>query len=81
MSRGEVGLSPAVACPATRYARPHTWRADAGADLVGYGRPDHGVTVWLGRCARCGAALLAVRRLIGDPDPAGPLFDVTGAEL
>jgi hypothetical protein len=68
-------------CPRSANDRPHTWRAGDTADLVGYGQPDHGLSVALGRCQRCGVPLLAVEALTGDELGGGRLYEARGAEL
>ena len=55
-------VRPAATCPG-RPGRDHRWVVDGDtADLLAYGRPDHGVAVWLVRCDTCGIALLSLGR-------------------
>ena len=42
-------------CQRSAGEAPHTWQPGDSADLVSYGDPDHGLSVWLGRCPRGGA--------------------------
>lgn len=79
--RTDITLAPAVACPKSGYTRAHTWEPGDLADLVSYGNPDHGLTVRLGRCQRCGVALLAVEALGTEPHPAAPFYEIPGAVL
>ena len=78
--RVDLAITPAILCPATRYTRPHTVVLDDRADLVDYGTPDHGVTVRLGRCRHCTAALLAIDPYMSD-HAACLLYEMTGARL
>jgi hypothetical protein len=71
----------AGACPRSAGDRPHTWQPGDTADLVGYGHPDHGLTVALGRCRFCGTPLLAVETLTGEDLGGGRLYEARGAEL
>ena len=68
-------------CPRAADERAHTWEPGDSADLVSYGQPDHGLTVYLGRCRYCGAALLAVDRLTADGPTGRPWYEALGAEL
>ena len=52
--------------PAVRRGRPHTWQSGDSADLISLGTPDHGVSVYLGRCRSCAVPLLAVTTLSED---------------
>jgi hypothetical protein len=79
MSR--IDLRRAGACPGSNAARRHEWRAGELADLVTYGQPDHGVTVRLGHCGRCGVPLLRVEPLSDDTPAKGAFFEAKGAEL
>jgi hypothetical protein len=68
-------------CPRSAQDGPHVWEPGDTADLVSYGDPDHGLTVWLGRCERCTVPLLAITPLdAGDADGA-PWYEAGGAEL
>jgi hypothetical protein len=68
-------------CPRSAGDRPHTWRYGDQADLVSYGDPDHGLSVWLGRCQYCAVALLAVTPLDADCSDRAPRYEATGAKL
>ncbi len=68
-------------CPQSAEGRPHTWQSSDSADLISVGMPDHGVTVYLGRCRYCVVPLLAVARLSEDRRGAGPVLEVHGAQL
>jgi hypothetical protein len=81
MSPRHLAITPAVVCPASRYPLPHVWVPGDAADLLDYGNPDLGFTVRLGRCRYCSTALLALDPYTNDRDPAGPLYEVTGARL
>ena len=75
-------LTVAVAgrCPRSAGRRAHTWQSGDSADLISLGTPDHGVTVYLGRCRYCLMPLLAVARLSEDRRGAGPVLEVHGAQ-
>ena len=66
-------------CPQSADGRPHTWQSGASADLISFGAPDHGVTVYLGRCRSCAVALLTVTPLSEDRRSGGPILEVHGA--
>lgn len=68
-------------CPQSADRRAHTWQSGDSADLISVGTPDHGVTVYLGRCRYCGVPLLAVARLSEDRRGADPVLEVHGAQL
>jgi hypothetical protein len=68
-------------CPRTPGDRPHTWQPGDCADLVSYGHPDHGLSVWLGRCQHCTLPLLAITPLDADTPDRAPRYEVPGAEL
>jgi hypothetical protein len=68
-------------CPRSADGRPHTWQSGDSADLISVGTPDHGVTVYLGRCRYCVVPLLAVARLSQDHHGASPILEVHGARL
>ncbi|MGQ0719324.1 MAG: hypothetical protein ACT4NP_18820 [Pseudonocardiales bacterium] len=78
-----TALTVAVACPCPRSAdsRPHTWQPGASADLVSFGAPDHGLSVYLGWCRYCAVALLAVVPLSEEIHSGGPFLEVPGAKL
>jgi hypothetical protein len=62
VTRHAFPVRPAAGCP-RRANKGHRFVPDGdSADLLAYGRPDHGVTVFLGRCQDCGIALLSVGR-------------------
>jgi hypothetical protein len=67
-------------CPQSTEGRPHTWQSGDSADLIGFGTPDHGVTVYLGRCRYCVMPLLTVTRLSEDRRGAGSVLEVHGAQ-
>jgi hypothetical protein len=66
-------------CPHSAEGRPHTWQSGASADLISFGAPDHGVTVYLGRCRSCAVALLTVTPLSEDRCGGGWVLEVHGA--
>ena len=68
-------------CPRATHCQPHTWQAGNSADLVSFGTPDHGVSVYLGRCRFCAVPLLAVVPVSEDHHGGGPFLEVHGAEL
>ena len=68
-------------CPQSVDGRPHTWQSGDSADLISYGQPDHGVTVYLGRCRYCAVPLLAIVSMSADHRGGGPFLEVPGAEL
>lgn len=76
-------LTVAVAgpCPRSADSRPHTWQPGASADLISLGAPDHGVSVYLGRCRYCTVPLLAVVPMSEDLRSGGPFLEVHGAQL
>jgi hypothetical protein len=67
-------------CPHSADSRPHTWQSGASADLISLGTPDHGVTVYLGRCRSCAIPLLTVTPLSKDRRSGGPVLEVHGAQ-
>jgi hypothetical protein len=73
-------LSMPSPCPHSAEGRPHTWQSGDSADLISLGTPDHGVTVYLGRCRYCVVPLLAVARLSEDRRGASPVLEVHGAQ-
>ena len=81
-NRGPVPiLILAGPCPRSTDDRPHTWQPGDCADLISYGHPDHGLSVWLGRCEHCALPLLAITPLeASDPD-AVPRYEVPAAAL
>jgi hypothetical protein len=76
-------LTVAVAGPCRRSAdsQPHTWEPGASADLVSFGAPDHGVSVYLGRCRYCAVPLLAVLPAPEGLCGGGPFLEVPEAKL
>ena len=76
-------LTVAVAgpCPRSADSRPHTWEPGASTDLISFGAPDHGVSVYLGRCRYCAVPLLAVLPVSEDLRGGGPFLEVPGAQL
>ncbi|HSV67102.1 MAG TPA: hypothetical protein VLJ59_14475 [Mycobacteriales bacterium] len=74
-------LAPAGPCPRSPDEGPHAWQLGDMADLVSHGHPDHGLTVWLGRCQHCTTSLLAVTRLDAEDADGAPWYEVTGSEL
>ena len=66
-------------CPHSAEGRPHTWQSGTSADLISFGAPDHGVTVYLGRCRSCAVPLLTVTPLSEDRRSGGPVLEVHGA--
>ncbi|PZS23730.1 MAG: hypothetical protein DLM61_23570 [Pseudonocardiales bacterium] len=73
-------LAVPSSCPQSTDARSHTWQSGDSADLISYGPPDHGVSVYLGRCRYCVVPLLAVLGLSEDLR-GGPFLEVHGAQL
>jgi hypothetical protein len=67
-------------CPHSADGRPHTWQSGDSADLISFGNPDHGVSVYLGRCRHCAVPLLALAPLSEDRRGDGPVLEVHGAE-
>jgi hypothetical protein len=78
-----TALTVAVAgpCPRSADSWPHRWEPGASADLVGFGVPDHGVSVYLGRCRCCAVPLLAVVPVSQEFRGSGPFLEVHGAQL
>ncbi|MGH3778651.1 MAG: hypothetical protein ACRDRR_23410 [Pseudonocardiaceae bacterium] len=68
-------------CPRSADAQPHTWQSSDSADLISYGTPDHGVSVYLGRCRSCAVPLLAVIPLSEDLRGSGPFLELHEATL
>ena len=68
-------------CPQFADGRPHTWRSDNSADLISYSSPDHGMSVYLGRCRSCAVPLLAVAPVSENRRSGGPVLEVHGAVL
>jgi hypothetical protein len=66
-------------CSQSAEGRPHTWQSGDSADLISLGAPDHGVTVYLGRCRSCAVPLLTVTPLSEDRRSGGPILEVHGA--
>ncbi|MGH8877749.1 MAG: hypothetical protein ACRD0P_10465 [Stackebrandtia sp.] len=78
MSRLTVAVpSP---CPQSADGRAHTCQPGDSADLISFGEPDHGVSVYLGRCRYCAVPLLAVVPVSESFCSGGPVFEVHGAE-
>jgi hypothetical protein len=73
-------LTVAVAgpCPRSVDSQPHTGEPGASADLVSFGAPDHGVSVYLGRCRYRAMPLLAVLPAPEGPPGGGPFIEVPG---
>lgn len=67
-------------CSHSAEGRPHTWQSGDSADLISLGQPDHGVTVYLGRCRSCAVPLLAITPLSEDRRSGGPVLEVHGAQ-
>jgi hypothetical protein len=79
-ARYSMLLVLAAPCPHSAEPRPHAWLPGDLAELVGLGRPHHGLAVHLGRCRRCGMPLLKVEALAEAIDE--PItYEVRGAEL
>ncbi len=72
-------LAAAGPCPHSAKNRPHIWESGDSADLVSLGPPDHGLSVYLGRCHSCAVALLAVVPLSQDHRRGGLVLEVHGA--
>jgi hypothetical protein len=68
-------------CNAGTDERPHSWVPGDTADLVSLGSPDHGLSVWLGRCDRCDVPLLAITPLEADDVNGVAWYEARGAEL
>jgi hypothetical protein len=66
-------------CPHSAEGRPHTWQSGDSADLISFGAPDYGVTVYLGRCRSYTVPLLTVTPLSEDRRGGGPVLEVHGA--
>ena len=66
-------------CSQSAECRPHNWQSGASADLISLGQPDHGVTVYPGRCHSCAVPLLTVTPLSEDRRDGGPVLEVHGA--
>ena len=73
-------LAASGMCPQSADRRPHTWQPGDSADLTSLGTPDHGVTVYLGRCRYCAVPLLAVARMSEDLH-GSPVLELHGAQL
>jgi hypothetical protein len=67
-------------CPRSADSRAHTWQSGDSADLISFGEPDHGVSVYLGRCS-CVVPLLAVVRVSEALRGDGPFLDVRRTDL
>jgi hypothetical protein len=81
MPRPAFTVRPAAACSRSGGG-PHRWHPDGdSADLLAYGRPDHGVTVILGRCDRCGAAVLSLGHYGSDHTAQSTLLELPAAAL
>jgi hypothetical protein len=78
---GPVLLVLAGQCPRAVDGLSHRWEHGDMAELVSFGRPDHGLTVVLGRCPVCTTPLLRVGPLTSDDLPDGPMYEARGAEL
>ena len=73
-------MRPLGVCP--RSGGEHVWVLDGdSADLVVYGKPDHGVSLDLGRCRACGIALLSVGPLGAEWADQPARFELAGARL
>jgi hypothetical protein len=68
-------------CDAATEELPHEWQLGDLADLVSPGHPDHGLTVWLGRCERCGVPLLAITPLQASDVEGVAWYEAPGARL
>ncbi|MGH4009030.1 MAG: hypothetical protein ACRDTH_12900 [Pseudonocardiaceae bacterium] len=68
-------------CPQSADGRPHTWQSGDSAGLISYATPDHGVSVYLGRCRYRVVPPLVVVRVSEDRRGGGPVFEVHGVEL
>ena len=68
-------------CPRSAGDAPHTWQPGDSADLISYGEPDHGLSVWLGRCQHCAVPLLAITPLEADCPDRAARYEAAGAEL
>jgi hypothetical protein len=81
-SRGSVPiLILAGPCPRSADDGPHSWQLGDCADLVSSGHPDHGLSVWLGRCEHCAVPLLTITGLDADCPDRAPRYEAAGAEL
>jgi hypothetical protein len=47
-------------CPRSTDGGAHTGQSGHSADLISFGDPVHGVSVYLGRCRSCAVSVLAV---------------------
>jgi hypothetical protein len=78
----DIAIQPADRCPVSRDAQhPHTWIPDDGADIIAFGSPDLGISVDLGRCRYCRAALLSIGEHGSEQHQRSLLMEVTGAEV
>jgi hypothetical protein len=81
--RGRCGMNTLTltgpgSCPQSADRRPHTWRSGDSADLISFGKPDHGVSAYLGRCRYCVVPMLAVAKVSEDLRGAGPVLEYPG---
>jgi hypothetical protein len=49
--------------------------------MISFGTPDHGVSVYLGRCRYCAVPLLAVVPVSENLRSGGPFLEAHGAQL
>jgi hypothetical protein len=68
-------------CPQSSDGWPHSWQSGGPAVLISYGTPDHGRSVYLGRCRCCVVPLLAVVGVSEELRGGGPVLEVHGTEL
>jgi hypothetical protein len=73
-----LGLSLQGPCPRSTDGDAHTWRSGDSINPISFGEPDHGVTVYLGRCRSRAVPLLAVVSVSESFCGGGVVLEVQG---
>ena len=64
--------------PQSVDARTHTWQSGDSSDLISYGTPDQGVSVYPGRCRCYVVPLLAAVSVAEDLRGSGGFLEIDG---
>jgi hypothetical protein len=67
-------------CPRSTDGGAHTGQSGDSVNPISFGEPDHGVSVYLGRCRSCAVPLLAVVPVSECFCGAGVVLEVRGAQ-
>jgi hypothetical protein len=75
-----IALSMQGPCPRSTDAGAHTGQSSDSLHPMSFGEPDHGVSVYLGRCRFCAVSLPAVVPVPESFCGGGVVLEVHGAQ-